>query len=139
MRSAESSVLAMKPSVGLAVDPPAELSLVIRRDEDDGGRFAVRAVHQAVGNVEAALLAEADVDERQVGTKCLREPDRLVARSCNADDRDPFVLEQGPRFLAEARAIVDDQAAQRHDSYSIAAQPDWLARGLTPKPPCGSR
>jgi hypothetical protein len=67
-------------------------------------------MHQTAGNVEAALLAEADVDERQIGIKRLREPYRLVARSCDADHRHPFVLEQATRLLAEARTIVDDQA-----------------------------
>src|SRR6478735_2414120 len=83
-------------------DPAAELSLVVRRDEDDRGRLVVRGVHEATGNIEAALLAEADVDEHQVGTKAAREAQRLVARSSDPNDRDPLVLQHVTRLLAEA-------------------------------------
>src|SRR5262249_1575418 len=107
---------------GTRFDPAVVLPLVVRRDEDERGWIGIRAVDQAAAAVEAALLAEADVGERQIGTKRLGEPNRLLARRCNADDHHSFLLEEATCLLAEARTIVDDQAAQGPHEPSIAAR-----------------
>jgi len=72
----------------------------------------IQAICQAPSNVEAALVVETDVEEHELGMKRLGESHRLVARTSDSHHRDPFVLEQTARLFAEARTIVDNQAAK---------------------------
>src|SRR5262249_62036459 len=86
------------------------------------GWFGMRASGRGVATVEPASLAGAVAEEHEVGTKRLGEPHRLIARTCETYHGDPFVFEQAARLLAEARTIVDDQAAQGPHESSIAAR-----------------
>ena len=95
------------------VDELCELGSGLRRDEDDR-RPAVRQPGEPLRHVEAAFGAEVDVDEHDVGPQGQRLVDGLVRRRGEADDRDPVVGEELSCGLEELRAVVDDQAGERH-------------------------
>ena len=65
------------------------------------GGAAARKPGEPLRHVEAALGAEVDVDERDVGSEGQRRVDGLIRRRGEADDGDPLVGEQLPGGLEE--------------------------------------
>jgi DNA-binding NarL/FixJ family response regulator len=90
-----------------------ELASGLRRDQDDR-RPAARKSGEPLRNVEAALGAEFDVDERDVRFESRRRVDGLVRRRGEANHSDPVVSEELPGGLEELRAVVNDQAGEWH-------------------------
>jgi len=80
------------------------------RDQDD-----LRAAfsRQATGDVEAALAAEVDVDEDDVGPERRGGGEGLVGGRGHADHGHPVVFQQLPRRVEELGAVVDDDERAR--------------------------
>jgi hypothetical protein len=68
------------------------------------------------GEVEAAFIAEAEVDERHVGIELASAVDRFGVGGGDADDADPLAVQHGPGDLEEAVVVIDDQAPDSHAS-----------------------
>ena len=83
--------------------------------------------------VEAALGAEVDVDERDVGREGQRLVDGLVRCRGEADDRDPVVGEELPGGLEERRAVVHDQAGERGNGRRRGHCTGRIAAALLPR------
>ncbi len=66
--------------------------------------------------IQAALAAEVDVDQRDVWMELLDASQRLGTARRHAYDRDPLKFQEASRSVQELRAVVDDQTAQRHGS-----------------------
>ena len=71
---------------------------------------------ESLSEVEAILLAEIDVDQRDVRSQFFDTPERLGARRRHTDDQDPLLLEHAPRQVPlrhevglgkDARALDD--------------------------------
>src|SRR3982751_6295650 len=84
----------------------------MRGDEDDPRRVAVDVFGQTAGEIETAVGAEVDVDERDLRPQLPNAPERFSARRRASNDRDALTLEQVARSFAEARVVVDDETAQ---------------------------
>jgi hypothetical protein len=67
------------------------------------------------GDIEAALLAQIDVDEDDIGAERAGEPECLGARRRDADDARSPALQQVARRLEEVNVVVNDEEAQRRD------------------------
>jgi hypothetical protein len=87
----------------------------MRRDQHDGRPGVVQLPRQ----VEAARVAEHDVDEDDVGPELVRPFERLAGRRRYADNLEPLALEQTTGSVQKGAVVVDDEAAERH-SISIA-------------------
>jgi hypothetical protein len=72
--------------------------------------------------IEATLASQVDVDERHVRAKLLDEPNGLGAVRSDADYIHSFSFQECSCALQEERAVVDDQASQKH-YLSIAEGP----------------
>jgi hypothetical protein len=66
---------------------------------------------QPFREVEAVLVAEADVDEHDVRAELLLQSQRVGAGGGDPDDLDAFPLEQDARGVEEGSVVVDDEAA----------------------------
>jgi hypothetical protein len=64
--------------------------------------------------VEATLVAEMDIHERDVRPELLGALKRLGRTRRHTYDRDPFTLEQNTRRVQEAGVVVDDQTAKHN-------------------------
>jgi hypothetical protein len=96
---ADSSAFGRKPATGLA---------------------AIRVVlDEALHKVEAALLAQRDVDQEDVRSQRLGLAERFGAGRRDARDGQALSLEEHARGLEEGVVVVDDQQANRH-SLSVA-------------------
>src|SRR2546430_16695370 len=69
---------------------------------------------QPLRELETALVAEVDVDERHVRTELRHESNRLGAVGRNPDDVQPFTSEQLSGALEEEGVVVDYDAPHRH-------------------------
>jgi hypothetical protein len=69
---------------------------------------------EALGQLQAALAAEVDVQQRDVRPQLRGPLKRLGTGRRHADDHDPLALQQAPGGVQEPGAVVDDQAAQHH-------------------------
>ncbi len=67
---------------------------------------------QPFREVEAVLVAEADVDEHDVGAELLLQSQRLGPGGGDPDDLDAFSLEQHACVDEEVPVVVDDEAAE---------------------------
>jgi hypothetical protein len=67
-------------------------------------------------------VASSGVHEGDVRSELRHAPERLGVARRHADDRDALALQQSACGLKEARAVIHDQTAQRHD-LSIASRP----------------
>jgi hypothetical protein len=76
-------------------------------------------VEQLAGQFDAVVLAEADVDERDVGLELLDEPAALRGRPGGADDHAALAGEQQLEAVAECLVIFDENQSERHDPTSI--------------------
>src|SRR5262249_46884966 len=72
-------------------------------------------------HIYPTFFAEVDVDQGQVQPLLGDVLKSDVAGARGADDLEPLLLKQNPGCSEEARVIVNDQAAQRHVSGTIAA------------------
>ena len=73
-----------------------------------------RAVIQLPGKLEAVLVAEVDVDERDVGPELGHELNRLSAVRRDTDHFQPLASEQVSGALEEEGVVVDNQTPERH-------------------------
>ena len=78
---------------------------------------------QPPNDVEAALAAEVDVDQADVGPELHGTPDRVVAVRGSAHHNDALTLQQTAGSLQEPRAVIDDQAMQRHGFRMASRRP----------------
>jgi hypothetical protein len=88
----------------------------MRGDEDDPRRVAVDVRDETAGEIETAVGTEVNVDERDLRPQLPNAPDCLRGRARTPDDREALSVEQVARSFAEARLVVDDEAAQGHAS-----------------------
>jgi hypothetical protein len=72
--------------------------------------------------VEAALVAEVDVEERDVRPQLAGEPDRLGARRRHGHHPHPLALKQRAGGPQEVGAVVDDEQAQGHTGFTVACR-----------------
>jgi hypothetical protein len=63
---------------------------------------------ELLGDFEAALDPEVDVDQRHVGPQLLETPKRVSAGRCHADDRNALAFQQSARGDDEIHAVVND-------------------------------
>ena len=70
---------------------------------------------------DAVVLAEADVDERDVGRELLDEPAALVGGARRADDVAALAVEQQLEALAQRLMVFDEDEAQRHTVVYIGS------------------
>jgi hypothetical protein len=66
---------------------------------------------ESLSEVEAVLLAEIDVDQRDVRSQFFDIPERLGARRRHTDDQDPLLLEHAPGGVDEVPTVIDDEAS----------------------------
>jgi hypothetical protein len=105
------------------LDEAVDVALLARGDQYHAERRAFEFGSQIPSEVEAALLAEPDVDESHVGRKLLDALHRLAARCGDPDDDESLTVEQPARGGAEPGVVVDDQTAQTHAfRMAVAAQ-----------------
>jgi len=95
----------VRPRIGVVL-------LGVGGDQDHGSWFPVGVVLELPGDLEAALGAEVDFDQGDVGPQLVGEPERLGAGGRHADARHPLAFEQAAGGVQEEAAVVDDQAAQ---------------------------
>src|SRR5919109_1229022 len=112
-----------EPDGGAGGDQLREVRLRIRRDQHHGREFLAVLSSEHARKVEAALLAEGDVDQRDVGLELARQLNGLRARRRHAHDRDPLVLEQRARGGEEARVVVDYQRTECHRPDGSGSHP----------------
>src|SRR6202020_3084633 len=98
---------------GAGRDQISEIRLIVRRNEDRG-RPAAQPFHEPARQLEAALSAEVDVDEDNIGRELLRDRERLLAALGGAYDLDSLALEQVGCRPQHAWSVVDDHAPQTH-------------------------
>ena len=92
----------------------SEVLLGMGRDQDHV-RFRQTGVSgETLGEIEAALLSKADVQEDDLRLELIDLLQRLGAGGSDADHVDPLTLEKSARRLEKGGAVVHDQAAQRH-------------------------
>ena len=66
---------------------------------------------------KSALGAELDVDEREIRLELGRSSQRLRTDRRNADHVETLPFEESAGGVQEVRAVVDDEAAQRHAGH----------------------
>src|SRR5207248_2267539 len=79
-----------------------------RRDQDHRGSAVIVLGDEPPRQLEAALLAERDVDEHDVGPERLSLPKRFRARRGDAGDRQALLLEQRTGGSEGRFVVVDD-------------------------------
>jgi len=89
----------------------------VRRDHDHRGRA------ETLGQVEAALTAQVDVDQRHIGHEVGGLPDGVGDAHGHAHDGQPLALEQVTSGGEELGVVVDEQAAQGHASRVAGLRP----------------
>src|SRR5204863_202121 len=95
---------------GSVVDPSLVQQLVVGRDEDHPRGVAVDVVGETASEIETAVGAKVDVDERDLRPQLPNAPHRLRGRARASDNREALNLEQFTRSFAEPRVVVDDEA-----------------------------
>ena len=127
---------------GSRLDEVGELFLCVSRDQNEAARGAAGFVDEKPRESTTAAAAEVDVNERDVRAQLGHLPNCFLGRCGNSDDGHAVLLEQGAGCLAEARAVVDDQAAQPHtpqDGRPVSERALQLAAILTaPAAPRGA-
>jgi DNA-binding NarL/FixJ family response regulator len=101
----------------------AVLLLGVSRDQDDGRR--VRSGHgsQPVGQVQAALAAEIQIDQYDVGPQLGEASYRLRTTRRHACDRHALPLQQPAGDRQEPGTVVDDQATHHISSITVGSHP----------------
>jgi uncharacterized protein YbjT (DUF2867 family) len=119
-------------------DEIREVGLGVGRGQDDRRRIAlpVAILGQVPRELQAALLAEEDVDQDDVGTQGLEQTERLGIGRGDGDDAQTFPLQEYARNLEERFVVVDDQTASGHElsvapirMHRIAASRNPTRRG----------
>jgi hypothetical protein len=72
---------------------------------------AVDVLGETAREIETAVGAQVNVDDRDLRPQLPNAPDRLRSRGRTPDDRDALTLEQVARSFTEAWGVVDDEAA----------------------------
>jgi hypothetical protein len=90
--------LGEEPDGRAQVDELPQVGLGVGRDQDHAPGDRIPRLGQPAGEVEAALVAEVDVHERDVRLQLSGAPDRLDARRRHADH--PHALSLQERALA---------------------------------------
>lgn len=119
---------------GSRLDEVGELFLGVSRDQNEAARGAAGFVDEKPRESTTAVSAEVDVNERDVRAQLGHPPNCFLGRCGNSDDGHAVLLEHGAGCLAEARAVVDDQAAQPHtpqDGRPVSERALQLAAILT--------
>ena len=100
-------------------------------------RCAAPSAVELPREVEAVFGTELDVDEHDVGPEGLGSLQRFEDRGCDADDRRARPARETASSLEELNVVIDDQAANGHDSvariapfarrmaYRLAGVRDW--------------
>ena len=126
--------LRQETSRGSRLDEVGELFLGVSRDQNEAARGAAGFVDEKPRESTTAAAAEVNVNERDVRAQLGRLPNCFLGRCGNSDDGHAVLLEQGAGCLAEARAVVDDQATQPHtpqDGRPVSERALQLAAILT--------
>ena len=103
---------------GLSRDQLRELRFGVRGDQHDADAVLGG---QPVGDVEAALGPEVDVDEHAVGPQFTDQARCIVSRRRDRDDVEALSFQQVLCRGEEVRVVVDDHEASSHDSTSSSA------------------
>jgi hypothetical protein len=82
------------------------------RDQDH--RRAEIGLGEAASQIEAALAAEHDVHQDDVGAQLAHLPERAVAGRRGADHVHALPLEQGGSRLEKGMVVVDNHTPNRH-------------------------
>jgi hypothetical protein len=80
-------------------------------------------VPEPPGELEAALAAELDVQERDVRVELLGASERLRAGRRDPDHGNSLPLQKGAGRLQEVGAVIDDEAARSHAARIAGAMP----------------
>jgi hypothetical protein len=77
-------------------------------------------LHQSVGEVEAALFAEVDIEQNEIRLQLRDALDALAAGRRGADNRDALALQQRLGGPQKEKVVIDDEAADS-DCCSISS------------------
>src|SRR6266545_2851113 len=106
-----------------ACDQVREVLLGVGGDQDRPRRLQARLAVEPPHELEAALVGEVDVHQRDVRLELLGSSQRLRAGGGNPDHGDPLSFQETACGLHEAGAVVDDEAAQSHAARIAGAAP----------------
>ena len=81
---------------------------------------------ELLGEFEAALRAEVDVDQRYVGPYFLEQPQRLGSGGRHANYRQAFTFQQATRGVIDAVAV----RVQWHHAVGVLEQADVIGQPL---------
>src|SRR5256885_1984938 len=112
--SARRAGLGQEPARRARRDQVGVVLLGVRGDQDHRSACPVRVALKAPGDLEAALSAQIDVDQRDVRPQLVDLPHRLGAGRGHPDHRDALAFQQATGSVQEVLAVIDDQAAE-HD------------------------
>ena len=110
-------------------DHLGEVGLGVGGHEDHRERCRRRAM-KPLGEFEAALGAQRDVYQRDVGVQFTVKPQRFSTIGRHTDNADPRAFEHRARGVAKFRAVVNDQAA--HAATRGNSQPQLRRCGRAP-------
>ena len=86
----------------------------------DGGPNAINLLHEIRGQLDPRVLAEPDVDQRDVGRQLLDELAALLRRARRADDRQTLAIEQELQALPEGLVVLNQYEAERRVRWGNA-------------------
>ncbi len=89
-------------------------SACVDQDDRRGIALPVPVFGQVPRKLQAALLAEEDVDQDDVGTQGLEEFDRLGVGRGDGADAQALSFQERAHNLEERFVVIDDQTAGRH-------------------------
>lgn len=110
-----------KRGSGAGRDEVSKVLFGIRRCQDYDRWLRAAWPCDLLREIEAALVTEADVDERDIGPELGDSLTCLHTIRRHTDNGDPLSLEQVTRNSDKAVVVVDDQAPNSHGS-SMAAE-----------------
>jgi hypothetical protein len=87
----------------------------VSRNQDDGAGACVR-LGKLPGEVEAALRADRDVHEDDVGLQLLGLPQRIRDIGRDADNRHALSLKEAGGRFQKGSVVVDNKTPERHVS-----------------------
>ena len=119
---------------GAGVDHVPQVGLGVGRDHTYVPGDRTPRPRESAGEVEAALVAEVDIDEHDVRLKLVGVPDRLGARRRHGHHLDPLALQERAGSLQEMGVVVDDQDSRGHRTGSRSHGAAGLALQLAGKP-----
>ena len=93
---------------------PADQQLDVARARVEHDAPLGVGVEQLAGQVDARLVAEPDVDQRDVGIEPLDQLAALARGPGRADDLEALAAEQQLEPFAEGLVIFDENEAKRH-------------------------